>query len=147
MRNLSKWDFYAQLRPKLKRSSLHHTIENKRFKALALIVYFVSMFSLLSQAQPAKAQAVTRDIRERKLEVGDTIPKVLWELPFQTVNHPSGKKNILLQDFQKKLIILDFWATWCGSCISAFPKTKRIEKQFSENLQIIPITTQDQKLV
>ncbi|WP_312905846.1 MULTISPECIES: TlpA family protein disulfide reductase [Sphingobacterium] len=147
MRNLSKWDFYAQLKKEFIQSTLHHNLENKRFKALALIVYFVSMFSLLSQAQPAKAQAVARDIKERKLEVGDTIPKELWELSLQTVNHPSGKKNILLQDFQKKLIILDFWATWCGSCISAFPKTKMIEKQFSENLQIIPITTQDQKLV
>lgn len=147
MHKLCRRECFGPIERSLLQTSLHHIPNLRRSKARAYIIYFVSMFSLLSQAQPAKAQAVARDIKERKLEVGDTIPKELWELSLQTVNHPSGKKNILLQNFQKKLLILDFWATWCGSCISAFPKTKMIEKQFSENLRIIPITTQDQKLV
>ena len=54
------------------------------------------------------------------LQIGDTIPEELWDMPLLVVNHPAGKETIRLRDYSdKKLIILDFWATWCGGCIGS----------------------------
>ncbi len=36
-----------------------------------------------------------------------------------------------------KLIVLDFWATWCAPCIAAFPHLDSLQKKYSNTLQII----------
>ena len=32
-----------------------------------------------------------------------------------------------------KVVVLDFWATWCGPCISSFPHMQELVKQFENN--------------
>lgn len=79
------------------------------------------------------------------LKVGDKIPDALWNVPLKVVNHPEGKEYIKLGDYrEKKLIILDFWGTWCGSCIGAFPELKQLEDKFGQDILVVSLT--DEKL-
>lgn len=36
----------------------------------------------------------------------------------------------MLERYKGKVIYIDFWATWCGPCISEFPYYKKLRKQF-----------------
>ncbi|WGQ12805.1 TlpA family protein disulfide reductase [Sphingobacterium faecium] len=81
------------------------------------------------------------------LNIGDQIPDELWNTPLQVVNHPQGKKTITLGEYKDKLIILDFWATWCVPCIKAFPELSELSKDFSTQLQIILATSEEQKKI
>ncbi|PRD51987.1 hypothetical protein C5749_16960 [Sphingobacterium gobiense] len=74
-----------------------------------------------AQAQsPENGEAAEGQTEIRPLQIGETIPEELWNMPLQVVNHPTGKETISLNDYRhKELIILDFWATWCGSCLSS----------------------------
>jgi thiol-disulfide isomerase/thioredoxin len=40
-------------------------------------------------------------------------------------------KEVHLADFKGKVVILDFWATWCGPCISSFPHTQKIAAKYA----------------
>lgn len=100
------------------------------------------MFSLLSLPQPVSAQVVVKDISTKPLQIGDTIPEELWHIPLQVVNHPDKKDTVTLNEYRGKLIILDFWATWCGACIGSIPKNAGIEEEFS-SISIIPVTEED----
>lgn len=74
------------------------------------------------------------------VKLGEQVPGSLWELPLEVVNHPEKKKTISLRDFRGKLIILDFWATWCGSCISGMEKIHPLKEQFRDKVEIIAVT-------
>ena len=41
-------------------------------------------------------------------------------------------KPISLQQYRGKVILLDFWAVWCGPCISEMPNVKRVYNSYKD---------------
>ena len=70
----------------------------------------------------------------KPLTVGDTIPFIILT---DVVNFPVSK--IQLSSYKGKLLILDFWATWCNSCVRTFPKLDSLQTQFRKQLQFVLI--------
>ncbi|ASU36637.1 TIGR03435 family protein [Mucilaginibacter xinganensis] len=71
---------------------------------------------------------------------GEPVP----DINFQTIlNAPV--KNTMLHNLKGKVVLLDFWATWCGSCIEAMPHLKQLQQKFPGKLQIITITDETPK--
>lgn len=77
------------------------------------------------------------------LNIGDQIPDALWNTPLQVVNHPQGKQTNTLADYKGKLIILDFWATWCVPCIKNFPKLHALQNEFADKIKVLAVTQED----
>ena len=42
-------------------------------------------------------------------------------------------KSVKLSELKGKVVILDFWATWCGPCIMSFPGMKQAMDKFKNN--------------
>ena len=52
----------------------------------------------------------------------------------------SKKEQINLNDFKGKLILLNFWATWCAPCKEEMPSLDLLDKKANlDNLKIFPI--------
>ncbi len=55
----------------------------------------------------------------------------------------DGKK-LTLGDFKGQVLILNFWATWCGPCKQELPLLDRYyELRHEAGLRVIGITTED----
>lgn len=39
-----------------------------------------------------------------------------------------------------KLVLIDVWASWCAPCIRSFPKVKKLEQQYSNQLEVVTIS-------
>jgi peroxiredoxin len=51
-------------------------------------------------------------------------------------------KEVKLSSTAGKLVVLDFWATWCGPCIQAMPDMQKLYKKFgSKNVVVLGINT------
>jgi peroxiredoxin len=60
--------------------------------------------------------------------------------PAFTLDNAEGKK-ISLADFKGKVIILNFWATWCGPCKREIPDFIELQKEYgSKGLQIVGVS-------
>ena len=63
-------------------------------------------------------------------------PKTYEEVIFKDIN----QKNVNLADFKGKLVILNFWATWCAPCKEEMPSLDSLQLNDKlSNLKIFPI--------
>ncbi|WP_346086096.1 TlpA disulfide reductase family protein [Sphingobacterium ginsenosidimutans] len=110
------------------------------YSALLSILCLVSMFSLSAQT-PRKDSGANGSLAVKPLQVGDTVPALIWKSKFPALNTSTGHKTIALKEYaNKKLLILDFWATWCAPCIASLPKMDSLQLTYSKDIAIIPIT-------
>lgn len=51
----------------------------------------------------------------------------------------SGK-TVKLSDYKNKVVLIDFWATWCPPCRRGIPDLVALQKEFKNDLVIIGIS-------
>jgi cytochrome c biogenesis protein CcmG/thiol:disulfide interchange protein DsbE len=59
--------------------------------------------------------------------------------PEFTLVDTKGKK-ISLADYQGKIVIIDFWATWCPPCRRGIPDLIEIQKEYKNKVAVIGIS-------
>lgn len=70
------------------------------------------------------------------LQVGDKMP----DIPLgKVINNYTGKKYFA--DFKGKLVILDFWSTYCKDCIASFPGMEKLQQELGDKIQVILVNT------
>jgi thiol-disulfide isomerase/thioredoxin len=62
-----------------------------------------------------------------------------WELTPLVLPDPDGNRHSLY-DWHGKVILLNFWATWCGPCQAEVPDLIRYQREYADQgLQVIGV--------
>jgi thiol-disulfide isomerase/thioredoxin len=92
---------------------------------LWLVQLFLEPGKCIAQSPPTPAG----------LSVGDPVP----DIHLNNI-HNASVSEANLSDYNGKLLLLDFWATWCTPCIKSLGKLDSLQQQFGNDLVVLPVT-------
>lgn len=113
---------------------IYHSVL-KIFTVLMLMMALTANRAAAQEARPASGIAV-----------GGAVPEAIWQsshFVFSGGMPDEGKNtSVTLNRYRGKLILLDFWATYCVPCITSFPKMQVLQQKYQDDLQIILVNNE-----
>ncbi len=92
-------------------------------------VLFALVAVALLAAGPASAEDKFADL------IGKPAPQIKGEFAL-------NGKPVSLADLKGKVVLVDFWAVWCGPCVATFPHLKEWQKEYGKKgLEIVGVTS------
>jgi thiol-disulfide isomerase/thioredoxin len=121
--------------------------ERERVRLLA-VAAFEKAFAEIKKG--GDARRIKSAERQRDFLNGPSLKGELIGYPapathFLWSNDSSNPKS--LADFKGKVVVIDFWATWCGPCIGSFPKIKEMQEHYEGSPVVIVSLTSPQGYV
>jgi len=112
--------------------------------AASIVVYSCSQSDNTSETP--SAQKVTSNKPEAssqtvKTQTPETAKNTTYPIAPNFELEGSDGKTVRLSDFKGKVVILDFWATWCGPCRAEIPSYVDLYKKYNDKgLEIIGVS-------
>jgi thiol-disulfide isomerase/thioredoxin len=97
---------------------------------VASAILILSAIMLSSCARPPSEP-------EEMLQIGRAAPN--FKLP------ALNGGEVSLDQYRGRIVMLDFWATWCGPCRMTMPLLERLQKEYPDNLVLLAINLQEPK--
>jgi len=90
---------------------------------------------LLKVPAPNKVSTIETAVETKKSSsstTGKALPfKGNWEPPLFTLFDLAGKKHVL-SDFRGRVLLVNFWASWCPPCVHEIPSMTRLKDTFRD---------------
>jgi len=102
-------------------------MKSVRIASIAVISFMVATLTLTLFAED--------------LKIGDAAPEVSADVV------SKDGKNFKVADQKGKVVVVEFWATWCPPCKKSIPHLTELKKKFGDKVEIIGISGEDKATV
>ena len=125
---------FRKYNSKYKTLIIKSLFKNKRIFSWGLLVLWLLVYLL--SFRKASAQEI------QPVQIGEKVPEITFS---HLVNYKS--QTAKLSDFKGKVVIIDFWDTWCKVCLEHMPEVTELKKRYGSKVQFIHLTSQSSLLV
>jgi len=67
--------------------------------------------------------------------------KTAWKL------YGGNGKNVAVQDFEGKVVLINFWATWCPPCVAEMPNLQELYNSYGDKVNFLFIAHDEARKV
>ncbi len=92
-------------------------------------------------------ESVARQLTARRARLMALDPNVFAEsVRDYTLSRLAGDP-LKMASLQGKVVVLDFWATWCGPCRAQYPLYQEVMSRFKDNADVVflPVSTDEER--
>lgn len=91
-----------------------------------ILMLVCSLFSLTVYSQ------------NHKVSVGEKSPELIFE---NLIN--ASQPNMRLSQLKGKIVIIEFWASWCSPCLQAMSYLNQLQKEFPSQIKVVGVNNYD----
>ena len=85
---------------------------------------------------------IIANVATAQVKNGEKVPNIEFK---QILN--TKIKSASLNQLKGKIVLIEYWATWCSPCVSAMPHLQELQKKFKNELQIVTVSRETDKRI
>lgn len=106
---------------------------NKHFLIIFFLAFSISIVSCQNNSEKDSSEKLENQESINNQKISDK------KSPDFVLQSTEGKE-IKLSDFKDKIVIVDFWATWCPPCRKGIPDLIEIQNEFKNKVVVIGVS-------
>ena len=138
---------YASIAEKAKGSAFAKDYLEKQLSAgvdsKIMINHLQEIYKKLNLPEDEFEKIKTNALKLATQKAREELIKIYGDIKAIDFNLTNLKGEIVkLSDYKGKMVVLDFWATWCGPCRASFPKMQELVTKYKDdNIEFFFINT------
>lgn len=117
--------------------------EKEQSRKAAALIYAKEHRS--SEGFDAEVQSRVNDlVAAATVEAEDPIEEVNQKLGRFDLRKPNDLP-ISLSQYEGKVVLIEYWATWCHACLSSMENTQELERQFPGKIVVLAVCTDSEE--
>lgn len=100
--------------------------------SISILFFFLLAFYSCGESQSDRSEIAKKALADYE----ESVISAVESASFTTLDGSP----VSIADFRGKVVILDFWETWCGPCIRSFPTLDQLANEYSDDFVVLAVS-------